>query len=92
VEIRLRRSGQLSDHAVSGLRDWEAFGDVVRRKSLVVAVLLVASFGLSGCLDDKDQASCNNIAGNGKYSPVHDGGHVYCEDSWNGDRFLLRDE
>lgn len=56
--------------------------------STFVALLLVG--GAVASCSDADQESCNNLSGSGKYVPVEENGNVYCENPWNGDRFLLR--
>lgn len=55
----------------------------------VVGVLVIVGSLLG---PDKDQDACNNAAGNGKFSPVHEDGKVWCENAFNGKRFFLRDE
>ena len=70
-----------------------AFGSGARaasRLACAVALSTVCLLGMTSC--NEDQQSCNDMAGNGKYSPVHEDGKVYCENAFNGDRFLLRDE
>lgn len=61
-----------------------------RRKMLVVAALFLLLGVVTGC-SDPDQESCNNLYGGG-YLPKTEHGQVYCENPWNGNRYLLRDE
>lgn len=62
----------------------------MRRNVSMVLLLVIALGSLTSC--NEDQESCNNLAGNGNYTPKTEDGKVYCENSFNGDRFLLRDE
>ena len=59
----------------------------------VIILAVVVLLGIIGSLmgSNKDQDSCNNIAGNGKYSPVEENGITYCENFLNGHRFYLHD-
>jgi hypothetical protein len=56
-------------------------------RSQIVASAVLVLVTLTGC--NENQEACNNLAGNGNYSPVEEGGNVYCENAWSGDRFLL---
>jgi hypothetical protein len=60
------------------------------RLLLLVTVFTGSALSLSAC--NEDQQACNDVAGNGNYSPVTEDGNVYCENAFNGDRFLLRQE
>lgn len=54
---------------------------------VAATMLTLGVASLSGC--NGDQEACDDIAGNGKYTPVKEDGNTYCENPWNGDRFLL---
>jgi hypothetical protein len=74
-----------------GQVDRRAWGVTARQKLLAVASLLLALGIVSGCSEDPDQSACNDLYGGG-YLPKTEDGRVYCENPWNGNRYLLRYE
>ena len=64
--------------------------ETLKRKWLAGAATVAAVCSLSGCVDNTDQQTCNEMAGNGWYLPKKFDDGWYCFSEVKGDMFYLR--
>jgi hypothetical protein len=62
----------------------------MKRKWVVAAAIVVAVGTLSGCLENPDQQTCNEMAGSGWFAPKKFDDGWYCFSEIKGEMFYLR--